>query len=429
MLQAPIPSFQRFAHQVEVYARVAEHAPLFPRPALAAATVQDLLSVARSRGLLLTGGRFTGKSTFLRHDLLPLLRSDPSLYPIVIDFMAHEEAEPGAVILQTLCAELQSQDGVVRRTARKLGLTGLSLGGMQMSPVQAEADDFKGVLKMLRALSAKTGRRLILLLDEVQRTQTSDHGRRVLLSLARSVNSLNVDARPGPRILATGSHAHKLRKMTFGKEDAFHGATVRALPPLGGDYLQWLHAQVPVRGRPSSGLMASAFDRLLHRPRDLISVCQVLASYDGNPQHVIDRMFHLLVEECADDGKTEFLLHLRDLPDLPLALSRVMAEAGPEFAPFQLWCKRLTAALVQARRKLPAPPEFTEGEISDALNVLVARGLIWRGLGFVFEHARFQRWILSLDPAVEFGLAAPGGQPVSALLSVASEQGAPRLVS
>ncbi len=425
MLQAPSPSFQRFVQHIEARARVTDRAPRFPRPALAASTVKDLLSRSHAGGLLLTGGRFTGKSTFLRHDLLPALRAEPFLHVIDIDFLAHEDAEPGDVILDALRTELRAYDGVVRRMARKLGLTTFSVGGMQMDISLAEAEDFNTVLKMLQGLSSQSGRRLVFVLDEVQRTLMSSRGSRVLCALTRSVNHLNLGDGPGARVLATGSHEHKLRRMCLGKADPFHGAAVHAFPPLGEDFLAWLHDQLPEPSRPGLSLMSPAFDRLLHRPKSLMDVCQVLRDSACHSRVAVDRVFQLLVEECADEGRAAFLVKLRELPDLSLALAQVMAELGPRFGPLQHACVQRAARKIQALRGWPHPPVLSDAEVGAALEELVVSGLVWRGLGFVFEHARAQEWIQGM--ATDEDDPAPDLMPGALVAPPTAE--APRLVS
>jgi hypothetical protein len=362
----------------------------------------DLMSRPRESGLLLTGPRRTGKSTFIREDLLPVLRAEHDVYLIHVDLAAYRNAEPGLAMLHALRMALQRFDGVVLRAARSLGLTNVRLGGLEMNVAQAQAVYTDGVLDLLKALSQKAGKRLVIVMDEVQRSQHTEHGRNVLYALMRSSDHLNIGRGAGVRVVATGSHTHKLRKLVSSKEEAFYDATVRELPSLGTEFVYWLREQLPGLLRLDPELMAKGFDQLLHRPRELMDVCKQLGETDIRSVGAVDQLFQLLVADRAAEGKEEFVAKLRSLGDLELALLRVMAETGPRFAPHFAWCRRRIAAVMEAMPGVPQGADPSRDDVESALDGLVARGIIWRGLGFAFENQRAANWLLSLDPIADF---------------------------
>lgn len=151
-----------------------EPGPFFPRRQLASEIAADLMSRPRESGLLLTGPRRSGKTTFVREDLLPVLRLEHDVHVIHIDLAAYRNAEPGLAILHALRTALQRFDGVVLRVARRLGLTNIRLGGLEMNVAQAQAVWTEGVLDLLQALSRKAAKRLVIVIDEVQRSQTTE---------------------------------------------------------------------------------------------------------------------------------------------------------------------------------------------------------------------------------------------------------------
>lgn len=248
----------------------------FPRRQLASHIANDLMSRPRESGLLLTGPRRTGKSTFVREDLMPVLRSEHDVHVVQIDLAAYRNAEPGQAILHALRTELQRFDGLVLRAARSLGLTNVRLGGLEMNVAQAQAVYTDGVLDLLKALSQKAGKRLVIVIDEVQRSQATEHGRHVLFALMRCSDYLNIGPGAGVRVVATGSHAHKLRKLMSSKEEAFFDATVMELPCLGTEFVFWLKGKLPGLLRLDPELMVKGFELLLYRPRDLMDVCKRL---------------------------------------------------------------------------------------------------------------------------------------------------------
>lgn len=400
MLQVPQASIPQDEETSEFHSDAI--GPFFERPQLASQIASDLMSRPRESGLLLTGPRRTGKSTFVREDLLRALRQEHDVHVVYIDLAAYRNAEPGLAMQHALRLALQRFDGVVLRAARSLGLTNVRLGGLEMNVAQAQAVYTDGVLDVLKALSRKAGKRLVVVIDEVQRSQSTEHGRNVLYALMRSSDRLNIGRGPGVRVVATGSHTHKLRKLTHSKEEAFFDATMREVPVLGADFVFWVRHQLPCNVQLDAELMTKGFDRLLHRPRELIDVCKELAKTRTHSLGAVDQLFHLLVADRAVEGKEAFVAGLRSLSDLEFALLRVMAETGPRFAPHQQWCRQRAAALMAARCAALPSTDFSQREIEDALGRLEARGIIWRGLGFAFENQRAAEWVLSLDPVADF---------------------------
>lgn len=400
MLQIPRPVSQCDPESSDL--DVDDPGLLFPRRQLASQIANDLMSRPRESGLLLTGPRRTGKSTFVREDLLPMLHAEHDVHVVHIDLAAYRNAEPGQAILHALRTELQRFDGVVLRAARSLGLTNIRLGGLEMNVAQAQAVYTDGVLDVLKALSQKAGKRLVIVMDEVQRSQSTEHGRNVLFALMRSSDHLNIGRGTGVRVVATGSHTHKLRKLLSSKEEAFYDATVRDLPHLGTGFVFWLREQMPGLLRLNPELMVKGFELLLHRPRELMDVCKQLGETDIRSEGAVDQLFQLLVADRAAEGKGEFVAKLRSLADLELALLRVMAETGPRFSPHATWCRRRTAEVLEMLLGVPQAPDPAREDIESALDGLVARGIIWRGLGFAFENQRAADWLLSLDPIMDF---------------------------
>ena len=80
--------------------RQAQQAPihLFHRPELARSVAKILMSDAGQRGMLLSGPRQTGKSTFVQWDLIPLLAGSHGAHVVYIDLSADCDVEPAVSI-------------------------------------------------------------------------------------------------------------------------------------------------------------------------------------------------------------------------------------------------------------------------------------------------------------------------------------------
>lgn len=360
------------------------------------------MSTAGQKGMLLSGPRQTGKSTFVQWDLVPVLEEVHGAHVVYVDPSADREVDPAVSIAQVLREEVKSFDGIVMRMARGLGLTNIRLGGMEMDVAQAQSTYSKRTLGLLQALASAARRPVVIVLDEVQLCQRSDQARNLLVSLTRSAAKLSRERACCIRVLATGSHAHKLRAFVASKQEAFHGAKVLSLPLLGDGFVEWVANVSFVGYRPSTSLMSKGFATLLHRPQELLDVCAELNAMGTRSQPAVDQLFQLLVEQRAAEGREDLIAKLRSLSDVDLALVRVMAETGPRFAPHLAWCKKRTAALIEVMQGIPHSPALTTAEIDAALDRLVAKEVIWRGLGFAFEEPRYASWIMAMDPATDF---------------------------
>jgi hypothetical protein len=256
---------------------------LFHRPALANQMARQLLKPGlldqglRS-GLFLSGLRRTGKTTFLRQDLIPALEAMGAIV-IYVDLWADAKADPAilvqAVIRQTL-KELQTPaSGILGRLKR---LKGIDLGaagfkfGFQLNEVGA-----KGGVTLAQALTqlvdlAKTD--VVLIVDEVQQALAGEDGAQMLLAIKAARDAIN--PRPGTPghflFIGTGSHRAQVVGMTLQGRHAFAGATSVDYPTLGEDYVEYVREGLILEGAralPSLPVAVDAFNMLGCRPEEL----------------------------------------------------------------------------------------------------------------------------------------------------------------
>src|SRR4028118_2381065 len=103
---------------------------LFNRRALARRFVEDLLGEGpfdlRS-GLFLAAPRRTGKSTFLRGDLVPELESR-AVIAVYVDLWADRQRDPAQLIAEAIGRALSDTDNLVVRSVRSAGITKIGPG-------------------------------------------------------------------------------------------------------------------------------------------------------------------------------------------------------------------------------------------------------------------------------------------------------------
>ncbi|WP_295381840.1 AAA family ATPase [uncultured Pseudacidovorax sp.] len=267
---------------------------LFHRTALADQMARQLLrpgllDQGLRSGLFLSGLRRTGKTTFLRQDLIPALEALGAIV-IYVDLWTDTRANPATLIhtaIQRALGELQTPaSGVLARLKRLKGLDVGAAGfkfGFQLNEVGA-----KGGVTLADALTEvvdKARTDVVLIVDEVQQALAGEDGAQMLLAIKAARDAIN--PRPGTPghfiFIGTGSHRAQVVGMTLQGRHAFAGATSVDYPTLDGDYVAYVLDGIALEGarvQPSLAVAIEAFDTLGRRPEELIRALRQLQQAD-----------------------------------------------------------------------------------------------------------------------------------------------------
>ncbi|WP_304305208.1 AAA family ATPase [Pseudacidovorax intermedius] len=267
---------------------------LFHRTALADQMARQLLrpgllDQGLRSGLFLSGLRRTGKTTFLRQDLIPALEALGAIV-IYVDLWTDTRANPATLIhtaIQRALGELQTPaSGVLARLKRLKGLDVGAAGfkfGFQLNEVGA-----KGGVTLADALTEvvdKARTDVVLIVDEVQQALAGEDGAQMLLAIKAARDAIN--PRPGTPghfiFIGTGSHRAQVVGMTLQGRHAFAGATSVDYPTLDGDYVAHVLDGIALEGarvQPSLAVAIEAFDTLGRRPEELIRALRQLQQAD-----------------------------------------------------------------------------------------------------------------------------------------------------
>ena len=259
-------------------------AEVFRRPQLAAELVGRLLrpgvlDEGLRSGLFLSGLRRTGKTTFLRTDLVPELEAQGAVV-IYVDLWSDTKVSPAALVQaavrQTLGQLATPTSPVLARLQR---IKGLDLGGMGFRfGFQLEQLGESGgatLAQAFREVVDQSGSDVVLIVDEVQQAITTEEGNQMLLALKAARDAIN--PRPGTPghflFLGTGSHRALVGELTARRNQAFAGATSLPYPVLDQDYVRYVLARLRQEGMelvPSEAAAWSAFVTLGHRPEEFL---------------------------------------------------------------------------------------------------------------------------------------------------------------
>jgi hypothetical protein len=365
---------------------------VFPRTGLARQLAVRLLgrdplfNYGRS-GLFLAGPRRTGKSTFLEHDLMPQIPRLGAL-PIYIDLWSKPGADPAELIADAVRNALRKADGPVTKAGRALHrIKKINLKTKVKSVFEAEfgveidtvgQKDGASLAQAFKALNEHTRKPIVLIIDEVQHTLTTQAGSEMLFSLksARDALNLKTPATPQLVILATGSVRSKISSLVLKKGEAFYGAAVADFPPLDASFVEFALrtrlAHLRADALPTTPDAVKAFHLVGNRPEDFDLILQQAVT-SGKPMGEV-------LTEYAVRRRVEMLNELKRqlaaLTPLQRAVLRRMADEDARFAPFTADALAFYAKCCGGSR---VRQKFTNGDVQRALDSLERKHrLVWR---------------------------------------------------
>ena len=262
----------------------------FRRPALAGQMARQLLrpsilDTGLRSGLFISGARRTGKTTFLRHDLIPALQAMGAIV-IYVDLWQDITASPAALMqdaIRRCLKDLQTPSSALLKRLSKLKNADITALGLKFSFSLEQIGEKSGIT-LAQALTetvdlAKS--EVVLVVDEVQQAVSTDEGRNMLFGLKAARDAIN----PRPQteghliFIGTGSHRAMVHELTARNNQAFSGAISIAYPCLGEDYVAWLMDRLVRQGfepLPNPGVANEVFSMLGYKPEDFMRALRAL---------------------------------------------------------------------------------------------------------------------------------------------------------
>lgn len=188
-------------------------------------------------GLFLTAPRRTGKSTFLKEDLIPECL-ERKWVPIYVDLWANREADPAALITKAVAGGLLAYEGAVRKLIKKTGATQLNvMRWVSWDSTRPALPDGITLTEALQLLGRAWGKMAILIVDEAQHALNSEMGVNAMFALKAARDALNVSGEATLRLVMTGSSRDKLAQLVLKKSQPFYGSDVTPFPMLDRDFI------------------------------------------------------------------------------------------------------------------------------------------------------------------------------------------------
>ncbi len=356
--------------------------PFFHRPDLANDLANVILNEAplapTRSGLFLAAPRRTGKSTFVREDLMPALekRGAAVLY---VDLWADKAIEPGSAIVALVRSAFAQDDGFVLKMARKAGMDKVNVGGLSFDVTKVGLGTGVSLSQALGALSDRVKAPIVLMIDEAQHAATTDEGNNALFALKAARDELNSTHHFGLRIVATGSSRPKLAILRASKDQAFYKAMMRAFPPLGVDYVRWFVDNAGLPTQLDVDRTLRSFERAAWRPEVLMQALGDLPDDNGvlPPAGRLDDAFEVAVAAAIEESDEAMLKVVRALTPLQGVVLRVLAIQGDAYTPYAV--ASLKAYSEQLAQLDPdSVDKVNVPNVQSTLEALQAKSLVWR---------------------------------------------------
>jgi hypothetical protein len=320
-------------------------AEVFRRPQLAAELASRLLrpgvlDEGLRSGLFLSGLRRTGKTTFLRTDLVPELEAQGAVV-IYVDLWSNIKVSPALLVhdaVRSTLKELSRPSSPVLERLRRL--RGLDLGGMGFRfGFQLEQLGQAGGATLAQAFTElvdQPGGDVVLIIDEVQQAITTEEGNQMLLALKAARDAIN--PRPDTSghflFLGTGSHRALVSELTARRNQAFAGATSLPYPVLDQDYVRHVLQRLRDGGGthlPSLETAWSAFQTLGHRPEEFLrALAQLNTSSSTASGLEPDQLLPVIAATLRSSAADLELQKVEQIGGLAMAIfDRVARSEGP----------------------------------------------------------------------------------------------------
>ncbi|ANT61744.1 hypothetical protein AYJ57_14765 [Salipiger sp. CCB-MM3] len=343
-------------------------------------------------GLLLAAPRRTGKSTFLRRDLLPVLEARGD-HPVLVDLWADRKADPGQLIADALAAEITALPTPTEKALRALPVKAISIGGLRAEIGGVAEGRNLTLTEALIEIGARAKSDVVFIIDEAQQAVTSEAGLDAMFALKAARDAMN--QRPeGARlfVLCTGSNRDGLAGLVSTNQQPFFGARVEDFPTLGRPYVDALVAAINPRLAEDNKLdpedVARAFDLLGHRPEKLVEVVQQHAAWlpgSAGLKRTLEERADELRARVWDQYGSDF----DALTRLQRAVLEVLIRDGADFAPFHERTVARVGEIIGGQSSAQA--------IQKALDALREKQLVWRpGRGrYALEDPDMKGWLLA----------------------------------
>jgi hypothetical protein len=378
---------------------------VFKRSSLASTIAEGLTGEGLhdySSGLFLAAPRRTGKSTFLREDLVPQCLGMDWL-PVYVDLWADREKDPADLINAAISAALVPYEKGIRKLAKSAGIEKLNflrtLSWDFTTPRLPAGSTLTQALQLLHSASQKM---IVLIIDEAQHALTSEAGVNAMFALKAARDELNQGQEHGSgalRLVLTGSNRDKLANLVLNKNQPFYGSSITPFPLLGKDftkaYTAHLNSHLALNNQFSAADIDSAFELVGRRPEMLRSIIGDVALELGDAGN-LGQLLHDSARLLRAGVWEEFESAYNALTLPQRAVLEVMADRAHDNHPFAPFADATVIAVSKALEAMGSEVVPGTQTIQAAIDSLRDKELVWKSSrgAYALEDKALGEWLL-----------------------------------
>lgn len=383
----------------------------YARPLLAdeyCNALQGLGLVDVRSGLFLAAPRRTGKSTFLRTDLLPAF-SRRKWVSVYVDLWTDKAADPGRVIAAAIKSVLAQHAGAIAKLAKNSGLEKVNLFGALSVNVNAlDLPESVTLADALEALHIAAKMPVAIVIDEAQHALSTQQGIDAMFALKAARDHLNPGGTQAQKLFLvfTGSNQDKLSRLVQKKTEPFFGCDITKFPLLGKGYSDaytiYTNERLAANNQFSQDAMWEAFQLVGQRPEKLRTLVGQIALDQGaeNLSEALRSGAEDLRKEIWHEMESEF----NSLTLTQRAVLVRIIQQGKKYEPFT--ADSLAAYSATAGKSIKAH------DAQAALEALRKANLVWKAVqgDYALEDETMAVWYnTQVKPTLVNATATLGG--------------------
>jgi hypothetical protein len=377
---------------------------VFKRDGLALTVADGLIGEGLqdyASGLFLAAPRRTGKSTFLREDLIPQCEKRGWL-TVYVDLWADREKDPADLISTAIAAALAPYEKGIRKLAKSAGIEKLNfLRTLSWDFTRPQLPAGATLTQAVELLHRAAQKMVVLIIDEAQHALSSEAGVNAMFALKAARDELNqgVDRGDGGlRLVFTGSNRDKLAHLVLSKNQPFYGSSITPFPLLGKDftkaYTAHLNSHLAKTNQFSAADIDDAFELVGRRPEMLRTIIGDVALELGDATH----LGHLLrnsAEMLRAGVWAEFESAYNALTLPQRAVLEVMADRTHLNEPFAPFSDATVLAVGQVLETLGSDVVPGTQTIQAGIDALREKELVWKSNrgAYALEDKAFAEWL------------------------------------
>ena len=376
--------------------------PILSRKLLAEALARDLAGESfadYSSGMFLAAPRRTGKSTFLRNDLIPECKARGWL-PVYVDLWMNREIDPAELISGAIGKALGEFESAVSKAAKKAGIEKISLlRTLSWDFTKPQLPAGTTLTHALDVLHQVSGQMIVLIVDEAQHALNSEGGVNAMFALKAARDHLNGSSTTdGLRLVFTGSSRDKLANLVLKSKQPFFGAHITPFPLLSRDFVEFVtdlwNQRLAATNQFNLEDMEYAFQLVGRRPEMLNKLLTEVSVGLGEASNLGELLRTGALNHQAGIW-SDYESAYNDLSPLQQAVLEVMGERTLSKQAFSPFAEKTFQDVNRKLEQAQVEPNASTPNVQKALEVLREKELVWKANRgeYALEDSTMAEWL------------------------------------